>query len=293
MDIDRIMENLLKLLLYVLNGYEMSVAELAEKLNKSSRTIERYTKKLREFGIEVKIKNQILFIAESKTNSKLLQQVLRISPAEAILLNNALDKIEAPASVKSTLQQKLNLFDSQKIIDCQVKAEKSETTEAINSAIKNREQVLFKNYASGSSGTSDRLVEPFEFKNNLKYVMCYEPAKEANRLFKIKRIEQCIPAQTLWEHEEKHESLPTDVFRICGELNKPVKLKLTSLARNLLIEEYPQSECYISACGDSYIFETAVAGFLGISRFCMGLPDNVEVLESDKLKEFMRKRQKK
>jgi hypothetical protein len=71
----------------------------------------------------------------------------------------------------------------------------------------------------------------------------------------------------------------------------PVKLKLNLRAASLLVEEYPLSEQYLTKINDNeWILETNVCSFDGIGRFVMGLLDDIEILKSKELKNFISKK---
>ena len=96
-------------------------------------------------------------------------------------------------------------------------------------------------------------------------------------------------------HEKKHKEKPTDIFRMSAEqpLEK-IKLSMTSLAKNLLLEEYPLSANHIKEVpapdNDSnakWVLETEIYKVFGAGRFVMGLAADVEVLEGEELRRYV------
>jgi hypothetical protein len=82
-----------------------------------------------------------------------------------------------------------------------------------------------------------------------------------------------------------------DAFRISSQEQILVKLKLSLRAFNLLIEEYPLAEKYVCIEDDNYRhFEAPVCGFEGVGRFCMGLPGEVEIIEPESFKSFIKEK---
>lgn len=60
---------------------------------------------------------------------------------------------------------------------------------------------------------------------------------------------------------------------------------------NLLTEEFPLAEKELTKISaDVWILDTQVCNYEGIGRFVLGLLDDVEVLESDDFKIFLRER---
>ena len=83
--------------------------------------------------------------------------------------------------------------------------------------------------------------------------------------------------------------MPIDVFRISAETQIDVRIRLSLRAYNLLIEEYPLSEQYITEVdGFFWLFDAPVCGFEGIGRFCLGLCDEVEIIKPKQLKHYMK-----
>jgi hypothetical protein len=117
----------------------------------------------------------------------------------------------------------------------------------------------------------------------------YEPSTNENKLFKTARIEKVNVLTNDWQNASKHDSGFIDVFRISSQQQIKVKLELTLRAMSLLIEEYPLAEQYISPKGNEhYLFDGVVCNFEGVSRFIMGLCNEVKIIEPNDLKVFIR-----
>jgi predicted DNA-binding transcriptional regulator YafY len=148
------------------------------------------------------------------------------------------------------------------------------------------------NYSSAHSQTiRDRLVEPFAFTTNYIQMWTYDVEERKNKLFKIKRIESIQLLPQTWQYTDEHASGNIDIFRICSFEQIPVKLKLNLRAANLLTEEYPLSEKYLTKISDNeWFLETEVCSFEGVGRFVMGLLQDIEILEPEELRDFIRKK---
>ena len=69
-----------------------------------------------------------------------------------------------------------------------------------------------------------------------------------------------------------------------------IKLLLGVRAHNLLIEEYPLAERDVIRCEDGrWMLDTVVQGFAGVGRFVLGLAHDIEIVESDELKNYLKK----
>ena len=84
----------------------------------------------------------------------------------------------------------------------------------------------------------------------------------------------------------------TDIFMFSGEQRLHVSMRMGQLARNLLIEEYPAAEPYVSvvaaAATPCWHFEADMASYLGIGRFVLGLYRDIEVLGDEAFVSYIR-----
>lgn len=74
-----------------------------------------------------------------------------------------------------------------------------------------------------------------------------------------------------------------------GEETLPVKLRLGRLSYNLLTEERPDAQRYITPDGDEHwLFEAPVCSYLGIGRFVLGLYEDIEIIGDDGFRSYIR-----
>ena len=146
-------------------------------------------------------------------------------------------------------------------------------------------------YQSGHGGeVRDRRVEPFAFTTNYVQVWCFDLESNSNKLFKTARIGEVELTGTSWQHEEQHEEGFIDVFRIHGQQRHRIRLELGLLAYNLLCEEYPLAERDVHALGKGrWMLDTEVAGMAGVGRFVVGLLDDIRIVDSPELTDYIKK----
>ena len=93
-----------------------------------------------------------------------------------------------------------------------------------------------------------------------------------------------------WQYEDKHSRGYIDIFRISSFSQYPIKLRLGLLSSSLLTEEYPLAEKYLTQINDNeWILDTSVCGYEGVGRFVLGLYNDIEIIESEKFREYIRK----
>lgn len=161
----------------------------------------------------------------------------------------------------------------------------------IRTGIETHSCLLLKNYQSLSSGTSsDRRIEPLEITEDYRYLIGWDLDKDRQSQFKIARItdihflDQKVQPQRV--------ASPTDLFGLTGDKWMDVKLKLSNLAHHLLVEEFTHSRPYIKRRRDGVFFEGQVRNWKGIGRFVLGLPGEIEVVQPEAFREYLRERVK-
>ena len=66
-----------------------------------------------------------------------------------------------------------------------------------------------------------------------------------------------------------------------------LKLKLTTRAKTLLVEEFPVTMIEVEQKGRNWYWEGDINKFEGIGRFVLGLHREVVVMEGEKFKEWL------
>jgi hypothetical protein len=75
---------------------------------------------------------------------------------------------------------------------------------------------------------------------------------------------------------------------MAGKEDIPVTLKMTLKAKNILIEEYPLASRDISFEDGSWYLRTIVKDLTGVGRFVIGLADQIQIIDSTCLKEYLK-----
>ncbi len=278
------------MILYLSNAYPRTKEECKEFLGIRDTAFYSYCNLLRETGFDLRQKEGKYWIDTSLQDSRVLLNVLHFSEEELYLLSRCIDVLDLGSGVSSMLRKKLVSFLNQdKMIEKYISSHKPEKTSALHKAIKNKRQVLLMNYYSGNSETvRNRLVEPFEFKDDFNLVWAFDVELKQNRQFKISRIENVVETPLAWEYHHLHRAKPVDIFRNTGDLNKEIEIIVNIRARNLLIEEYPLAERYLEMLkGNRFRLKVMVAKYEGPGRFVMGLFENIEVIGGEGFRNFL------
>jgi predicted DNA-binding transcriptional regulator YafY len=286
-------ERLLRLMKMLTGNVKYTVDELADKLDMSVRTVYRYLDTFRMAGFAVKKRDDVFRLDKSSAYFKDISQLIHFTEEEAYILKSAIESIDENNLLKQNLKKKLyTVYDYKILADTVVHKKDAKNINLLIEAIENKLQIVLYNYSSTHSKTiRNRLVEPFSFTTNYIQMWAYDVEEKSNKLFNIKRIESVEILSQTWRYTSEHTSGNIDIFRISSFEQIPVKLKLNLRAANLLMEEYPLSEKYLTKINDNeWLLNTIVCSFDGIGRFVMGLLQDIEILEPQELKNFIRKK---
>lgn len=291
MDHGRILR-LLNLMKLLSSNVDYTIRELMDRLAISRRSIFRYLDTLRIAGFAVAKKgtniHKLLSMPKEGIN---LSNLIHFSEEEAYLLHNLIGALTSDCQVAINLENKLAaLFDATSVTEIIGNKITGENIMRLRQAIDGKKQVTLVRYESGNTmSISDRLVEPIKFSSNYRDVYAYEVSTGVTKVFKISRIGLVDVSLADWQHEDKHEKIETDCFRMAGKEDIPVTLKMTLKAKNLLIEEYPLASKYISYDGQRWWFKGNVKDLAGVGRFTLGLADQITVTDTPVLNDYIRR----
>ncbi len=263
---------------------------LAEKIGVVERTIRRYINSCEKAGLVLNKTNGYFRLEKNTPHFREISSLLHFSDEEAVLLNEAINKIELNSTSTINLRNKLfALYNSDRINYPIIKKEDSGNVKLIIEAIRAKKQIRVINYKSSNSGTvMDRIVEPFDFTTNYIHIWAYENAYSKNFLFRVSRIENVEVLKDDWTNENNHKKGITDVFRMSGDTKTPFELKLTTAGYNYLIEQYPMAKQYIEKNKNNiYFLNHWYANFHGITKFILSAMDEVEIISNEKLRDYI------
>lgn len=283
-------------MLMLSSNVDYTTPELADLLEITERSIYRYIRSFKDNGFVLEKRNpNIHKLLKMPLDEIKLDELIQISSEEAFILHTLLLNITGGSQIHINLEQKLAaLFDATSITEIIGKKTAAENVRILKKAIDEKECVELIDYESGHTmKVSDRIVEPYGFSTNYADVYAYEPASGICKTFKITRIGWVRPIGAEWEFEEKHEVIDPDCFRMNGKESIPVTLRMTLMAKNLLIEEYPLSMRDISYKDGYWLLNTVVKDLAGVGRFFLGLSDQIEIIDSPKLESYVKRRVRK
>ena len=243
-----------------------------------------------------KDENNIYRVKKLSKGFRELSELIYFTKEEAYILKSAIENIDENTVIKQNLKKKLySIYDFKMVADIVVHPKMKDNVQNLISAIENKKQVVLQDYNSAhSDSVSSRIVEPFALTTNYLQVWCYEVNEKKVKIFRISRIGKVEITDNDWQYESKHKQGKMDIFRMHGPKQMPIKLELSVRASNLLLEEYPLSKDHLTRINSNrWILDTSVCSFEGVTRFILGLYEDIKIIESEELKTFVSKKIKK
>lgn len=283
-------ERMLRLMKMLASNKNYTIDDLAERLGLSYRSIYRYIDTFKDSGFVVeKLHSNVYRLGKMPKGYVDLKDLIYFSEEEAYVVNSLINSLDPTNALKINLKKKLSaVYNSTSIINYVQKKDIAEHIEMLGNAMRGKKVVILKGYESSHSAeVCDRLIEPFEFSTNCINIWGYDIEKKENKVFKISRIGKVKVTDDNWAHENRHQKSKTDCFRISGYEQTPIKLEMSMMAKNLLIEEYPLAEQDIRKDGEKWILETMVNGMEGVGRFVIGLAHEIQVIDSPALENYI------
>jgi predicted DNA-binding transcriptional regulator YafY len=268
-----------------------TVNDLAERIGTTYRSVYRYIDTFKDAGFVVQnLGGGVYKLGKESRHFKDISQLVHFTDEEAHIVNQLIEALDDTNMLKQNLRRKLtSIYDCTSMAQSIVRGRNAQNVNALLEAMTQRRQVVLRDYASSNTGVvRDRVVEPFGFTTNYVQVWCYEVDSGLNKIFKTSRIGSVDILDDTWQHAESHEEGYIDIFRMTGFEQHRVCIRLGMMAHNLLLEEYPLAERDIIQQGDSWLLDTKVCNYRGVGRFVLGLIDDVEVLENEEFKEYLR-----
>ncbi|MBA4056621.1 MAG: hypothetical protein C0490_18045 [Marivirga sp.] len=270
----------------VLKSGHWTIRQLAERFDTSDRTIYRYLNLLEEvdFLIEKDFDNRYFIITSdddptqsqfSVEETRLMKKLILAGTNDNPLKNLLLKKL----SLNSEIDSMPRLF---------LKARLGRFVDQLAESIKNKTQVVLKNYHSANSNEiRDRLVEPIHFGDNYQSIISLDTQDKICKQFKLDRIGEVIEMKKTFEFETLHKKNQTDIFGMTGDSDTWITLHLSLRSYLLLREEFPLSIPYTEKIEKGYQFHAPVSNFEGVSRFILGLLDEITIVGPQGLKDFV------
>lgn len=285
------MERMLRLMQYLSDNTTQTIDQMARDLGMSKRTIFRYIDTFKASGFAItRVGEGVYKMTTHPEIAPGLEDLVYFTEEESIVLARLIENLSNTNSMKASLKKKLAaVVDSTSLADYMSSRSYSSIIGLLEQAIKEHKQVKLTHYSSSNSNKAKNyVIEPFAFTLEYADVWAYDIKAKANKMFKLTRMEDVTLLED-WKHEDKHEARTIDAFRMSGDGHplEHVKLKMTTRAKNLLVEEFPVTSKEVSKEKRSWYWEGDVNAYEGVGRFVMGLHREITLEEGEGLRAWI------
>ena len=287
------LERELNLLLFLIENHSYTVDEICDKNGISRRNLYYYLEFFRDAGFIVEKHGLYFRIRKDSPFFRKLDATVHFTEDEAILMRRILEHTGDNSPQVQQLMHKLDkLYDLNIIDSVEMREQVSRNASALYQAIKGRLTVVLQGYSSPHSNTvQDRVVEPYLFMNGNQEIRCFELSSAMNKTFKLSRIGDVKLLDVTWANESRHRAMNTDIFMFSAEQQQQVSMLMGRLSTNVLREEYPRAERYIrQKDADHWLCQLPVSSYVGVGRFVLGLYDDIEVLEPQTFRDYLKQK---
>lgn len=268
-----------------------SIRFLAGILESTDRTVYRYLDLVKELGFELlkDHNNKFQIIGEDDYPS------ISFSKEEVSLLRDLVLSTGKDNKLKDSLLQKIYLQSELAIQGNHVlKANLGRMIEKINLSITENKRILLKGYHSiNTQVISDRIIEPIGLTDNYNSVCGFEVETKLNKYYNLERINEVVILDESQEFNKLHQLDELDVFGFSDKNGEKfmVELSLSLRAYILLKEQYPKIEKHIvkNKKSEKYYLKVEVNNPKPITRFILGLNDEIKIIGSNKFKNYFLK----
>lgn len=282
----------LKLIELLIDNQHLSIEEIGNTIGISTRSVYRYIQFFENLGFEVFNDQGIYSIGHNSPFIAAISQKMHFSSEELGVLGEMISRADTNNPVVNKLKYKFRNVYGLDFRSDEFRFDKkiSENIDSLRQAIKGKKQCVLQKYNSlNSKETRDRLVEPFQFLSSTNEVRCYEPESDMCKTFKVTRIKgKVFCRDKKWEFTDRHVSFFTDIFGFSSEKVTKVILRLTTLSKTILMEEFGLDETrFVKEDDLHFLVHLPICHNKGAGRFVLGLIDEVEIVKGNSLKQYV------
>lgn len=285
----------LRLMTLLAENTSLTVAQIADRLDITPRSVYRYIGLFKEAGFIVAHERDIYCIDRNSPFFKRITGNITFSEDEAITVAQLLYSVADNSTQIKNLRAKLERLYNYGVLEAHdADRQLADNISLLYDAVKEHRIAVLKSYRSHhGESVSDRIVEPYQFLNANDDIRCYEMASGKNKTFKISRIGAVELVDLNWSYEQMHDSLFTDVFGFSGKPVGEICMLLSPRAAGLLCEDYPAARAFLGeSSGGMRRISAEVCGYLAPMRFVFGLYGDITVEGSDDFITFLREKAK-
>lgn len=283
------LKHLIQVMMILTKG-DYTIKDISTLTGINARSIYRYIDTLGKSGFMINKNGTRYHMQQMPKELKKISDLLYFNEEEQFLLYSAIDSIHTTNQIKASLKKKLySIYDNNILPKPLISHAYGDNLHNLSQAIQQHHTVTLVQYRSSHSNTvTDREVEPYAIGENNNEVWCVDLHDMQVKTFLITRMKQVKISHHTWQHESLHQSMYTDIFRMSSAKTTLITLHMSMRAANLLKEEYPLAEKYLTSLPDNwYELKAPVCNMQGVGRFVMGLLSEIRIVNSPLLEQYI------
>lgn len=283
----------LRLLLMLTRNTSLTVDDVGAQLGMSRRSIYRYVDAFRSMGFVVEKTANVYRIDAHSPFFRKIAGDMQFSDDEANILIRGLNFVNDNTPEVNQLRTKfMRLYDAGTLIKHGLENRAAFNVNMLYYAMQRESVVALKDYRDKPDAQpSNHIIEPYMFVNSHNDVRGYELSTGENRTFRLDGIDRVEQIDMLWSHKAEHMPSFTDIFGESSDQLTPVTLMLTPHAGKVLLQTNPSALRFMTLAEDGrQQFEAEVCNFDGVTRFVLGMFDEIEIVAPAELKMFVQQK---
>lgn len=283
----------LRLLLMLTRNTSLTVDDVGAQLGMSRRSIYRYVDAFRSMGFVVEKTANVYRIDAHSPFFRKIAGDMQFSDDEANILIRGLNFVNDNTPEVNQLRTKfMRIYDAGTLIKHGLENRAAFNVNMLYYAMQRESVVALKDYRDkpGAQPTN-HIIEPYMFVNSHNDVRGYELSTGENRTFRLDGIDRVEQIDMLWSHKAEHMPSFTDIFGESSDQLTPVTLMLTPHAGKVLLQTNPSALRFMTLAEDGrQQFDVEVCNFDGVTRFVLGMFDEIEIVAPAELKMFVQQK---
>jgi hypothetical protein len=283
----------MELITFMLTHGKVSLEQMSEAMQLSTRSIFRYLKIFSLSGIVVHRKGSNIYYLDIESPFfKRMNDMLFFSKEERLQLRALLDKCSATDEVAPELRRKLDRVGGYDILEeMSLSYDVTQLAKVAEMCIEEQRQMcITKGKANKKRSVAGHLVEPYLFMRDKGSIRCFDVTTNRNVTLKIDAGMVFKKCDTSWQCKPKHTPFHRDDFGYAASTLRNVTLRLDEYAMHLLKEEYPKTARHITRISDKeWEYAAQVCNMDILHRFNLGLWTHITIVHSAELERLMQR----
>ncbi len=282
----------IKLITFMLTHGKVSMEQICQEMQVTSRSVFRYLKIFSLSDIVVHRKGTTYWLDLESPFFERMNDMLFFTKEERLKLRAVLNRCAATEESASELRRKLDRVGGYDILEeMNLSYDVEQLAKVAEMCIEEHKQMcITKGKAHKKRSVAGHMVEPYLMMRDKGSFRCYDITTNRNVTIKIDANMVFEKSDTLWQLKAKHTPYHRDDFGYSASTLRNVTLRLDEHAMRLLKEEYPRTSRHLTRLSDKeWEYSAQVCNMDTLHRFHLGLWSHITIIHSAELERLMQK----